>query len=912
MWLLAPASVLAAPAPEDPFAACDAQVARAPDDLASGRCYYAAAGKTRRFDDARRGLRAALAAHPETPGLLLALANVESDLETDAAEGLYRRAIAAFHARGPARGVVFASLNLANYLGRHERYLDAHAVLAAAEPALAGDPGLTAALRTVEGRLLFQEGRELGRALRLLKEAESIVFPDGNRVSQMQVLNTLGLLSTTLGDLDAALGYFRRQRELSREDPMAEAAVMMRIAGTLLALAEDRPDDARRAEIASLAAEALAAARASGSRFAEATARHHLALVGPEADARAHLEACVEIGRAIKEQKLVVTCLVPLALHERKRSPDTALRLLDEATELARGLGERRQVATALEARALVRWEHAPRELALRDVQVAADAIEAIRDLARDDRSRTLLFANRAGHYHRFAGLLLADHAARGDRAALVDAFALMERLRARALLEKLDAAGATEALVSADTVKRRNGALDAIAAVQRRLQGDEMSAGERSAVVEELRRAEANEAALREELAAADARFAALRRPATVSLDAVAATLAPDEALLSYQLAPWRDLYGEPRGGSWLLVVTRDGVRAHALGERHELEAAARLYVGLVERRDPAEAEGAARLYRELLEPALAPLPASVRRLVVIPDGALHTVPFAALRPRGGAPLMARFDLSLAPSATLWARWRAMPPPRGAREALVYADPELPPPAPGPLPFARAEARRLAELIDADVRLGSEASESSLRELDPDLSAYRLLHFAAHAVVDDRMPERSALLLASGSPTDDGLLQIREIVELPLAGTIVVLSACGSATGQVVAGEGALGLHRAFLQAGARAAVGSLWPLRDDEAAALATGLYRRLRQGERVDRALAGAQLERLRAGAPPAAWAAMVVVGDGAVRPLGRRGASRGWWAAWAAAGVALLAAVGVARVRAPARRATSRAS
>jgi CHAT domain-containing protein len=158
--------------------------------------------------------------------------------------------------------------------------------------------------------------------------------------------------------------------------------------------------------------------------------------------------------------------------------------------------------------------------------------------------------------------------------------------------------------------------------------------------------------------------------------------------------------------------------------------------------------------------------------------------------------------------------------------------------------------------------------------------------------VVDDAAPERSAILLAPGSPEEDGLLQIREIVELPLDGKIVVLSACGSAAGELLPGEGVLGLHRAFLQAGARAALGSLWPLRDEEAAALLTAFYRHLRRGQRLDEALAAAQRERIAAGAPPAAWAGMVLVGDGAVRPLRPRGGQLWWWATGGAAAALLL--------------------
>jgi CHAT domain-containing protein len=335
--------------------------------------------------------------------------------------------------------------------------------------------------------------------------------------------------------------------------------------------------------------------------------------------------------------------------------------------------------------------------------------------------------------------------------------------------------------------------------------------------------------------------------------------------------------------------VVTRDAVKAHPLPERHELEAAARMYARMVEGGDPGEAAAAARLYRELVAPALR-LPLAAKRLIVVADGALHLVPFAALRDPGEGPLAARFDLTMAPSASLWRRWRARAWAAGSRshEVMVVADPE-PPGEPGRLPHAREEALRVAEIVDAEVRAGAAATLPA----GAAAAGFAMLHFAVHGVVDEERPERSALLLA------DGPLQIREIVNLALDGQVVVLSACGSAAGAVLRVEGVLGLHRAFLQAGARAVLGSLWSVRDDDSERLVTSLYDHLARGERLDAALAAAQRERMRAGAPPASWAWLVATGDGAARPLGARDRTRAWVVFWSVAAVVLLAAAALAR-------------
>jgi CHAT domain-containing protein len=149
--------------------------------------------------------------------------------------------------------------------------------------------------------------------------------------------------------------------------------------------------------------------------------------------------------------------------------------------------------------------------------------------------------------------------------------------------------------------------------------------------------------------------------------------------------------------------------------------------------------------------------------------------------------------------------------------------------------------------------------------------------------------------VLAPGGDDEDGFLQMREILELDLKDKIVILSACRSASGTVLQGEGTLGLARAFFQAGARAVVGNLWPLRDDDAEALVGEFSRRLAGGQPLARALAGARASRIEAGAPAAAWAGLVVLGDGDEVPFPDGNRRFGGLASWvlAALGAVLLA-------------------
>ena len=207
-----------------------------------------------------------------------------------------------------------------------------------------------------------------------------------------------------------------------------------------------------------------------------------------------------------------------------------------------------------------------------------------------------------------------------------------------------------------------------------------------------------------------------------------------------------------------------------------------------------------------------------------------------------------------------------------------------------------------VAHLGDGSLlKVGDEASEAFVKEID--LRRFSILHFATHAVTDDDNPPRSAVLLATGGPAEDGLLQMREIVALHLAGRIVVLSSCRSASGELLRGEGVMGLARAFFQAGAHVVVASLWPLADDDAADLFDRFYLHLADGDSVAAALAAAQRDRLAAGAPAYAWAGVVVLGDGDQVPVPGGVPRRGWGTAAAvvAGALAILLVAAVARLR-----------
>jgi len=163
---------------------------------------------------------------------------------------------------------------------------------------------------------------------------------------------------------------------------------------------------------------------------------------------------------------------------------------------------------------------------------------------------------------------------------------------------------------------------------------------------------------------------------------------------------------------------------------------------------------------------------------------------------------------------------------------------------------------------------MGVDANRDALK--DRTISTQRIIHFATHGVMDARHPENSGLVLSMVNKKgeyQDGYLRVNDIYNMKLSADLVVLSSCESALGKDLGSEGIMGLPRAFLYAGARSVVASLWKVDDDATVPLMKTFYSRLQKGDSPSRALREAQLGMLKNAqfSEPYYWAAFVIEGD-----------------------------------------------
>jgi CHAT domain-containing protein len=364
------------------------------------------------------------------------------------------------------------------------------------------------------------------------------------------------------------------------------------------------------------------------------------------------------------------------------------------------------------------------------------------------------------------------------------------------------------------------------------------------------------------------------------VSPSAVAAALPARTALVAFTLGA---------DDALALVVRAEGLEARALDATAPRVSAlvARLHRPLDDLRNGTtdlanlgfDARAAEELHALLFAP-LEDLLAGCDALLVVPDGPLWRVPLAALvRRRVPTRVDARrlyaqharheylgdrYALGVLPSAGLLVAPR---PPRPAGEgALVVADPVPLPHDAARLAGAAREARGAAtRLAGAQLLAGRDASEAVVRAR---LERAGWLHFAVHASLDALHPEASRLALAPGAG-HDGWLHAFEVERLSLGAEHVVLSACEGA-GPAVAGEGFLGLARAFLAAGAPSVVASHWVVEDAAGGAFMDAFYAARARGARPLAALSAAQRAQRHGGparvsyAHPFFWAGYTHVG------------------------------------------------
>jgi CHAT domain-containing protein/tetratricopeptide (TPR) repeat protein len=735
--------------------------------------------------------------------------------------------------------------------------------------------------------IAYKNFGDFQRSLDSYNAALPIVESSGNIRNLVLLLNNLGNVLQLLGESSKALTVHLRALDLSRQGlvPLEEARSLNTIGQTYYALGEfERALDYHRQALTIRRQlndpDAIAASRLGEGRVLLRLGRHQ--------EAEAALREALALNRDIHSEYGEPQVLETLARVKR------ATNRLAEAVD---------------------------------DARTAVDLSERLRQRITSPELRASFQERAEKSYELLIDLLQDQHAVDPTRNYAAQALIVSERARGRVLLDSmLDAhvdlrAGVDPALLERERTLEKS-LNDASTQLSRALASGSGSRETAAAAVERL---SGEYRDVQAQIRRASPRYASVTMPEPLDAAAIQEQVVDrdtvllefalgeerswlwavtNEALTSVPLPPRADIESAAR-----LLHSQLAARQPRKGEKY---ADYTKRVVLADRAAQAQSRAVSRLLLGGIAPQLNG-PWRDKRLVVVSSGVLTYLPFAALplpdtqddASRSPVPLISRHELVTVPSASVLAALRRDTgvPQTSAPMVAVLADPVFDTTDPrlrvrgqqgnsaaspsiearrisevatraglARLPFSREEADSIATLAGSRaVFKATDFRASRTTALSSAVTSARVVHFATHGWLDNEHPDLTGLLLSlvdeRGVPRD-GLLRLDDIYNLHLNADLVVLSACQTALGREMRGEGLQSLTRAFMYAGAPRVIASLWEVSDIATAGLMKRLYAGiLKRGLSPAAALRAAQLEMARdpRWASPYFWSGFVLQGD-----------------------------------------------
>lgn len=798
---------------------------------------------------------------------------------------------------------------------------------------LTDDKGIALALTNL-GNAYLRVG-ELEKAQDAYSEALTLMKKYADANDLVIIYNNLGILHKDLGDSRKARELFTEALSLvSKTGIKSDEAITLMNIGLLHNGAKEYQ------EAIKLYEQALVLFRASNKRKGGeelvltnmGTAYRNL---GQRQKALEMYQKALPLMRSLKDKNGEAGALHNIGivtgdLGDRRKG----IELLNEALRLRKLTGDARNEAVTLKDIAVIERDLGDLAGARRRMESALALVESLRARYLNQDIRTKYFTTVQELYEFYIDLLMRSH--RRQPSAGYDGLALQlsERARARALIELLSESqvGVREG-AEPSLLERRFGLqrkLKELSASRLRVMGDPRKKGEIAAVAREIEDALTALQQVEAQIRLSSPAYATLTQPQPLTAREIQTrVLDNDTVLFEYRLGAER---------SFLWVVTAEKVTSHELPGRAEIESLASRTYDLLNARIKIEGETqaqrrdriaradavypavAARLSQLILSPAATAM--GKKRLLVVADGALQYIPFAALpdTTKDGSPLIVSHEIVNAPSAsTVDVMRREKRDPRASQKVLaVLADPVFEPddprikpagdartqqPAAGvretesprellqdaptkgtkaKIPFAargikrlpgtRTEAEQILALVPASESKGAfDFAANRTAATNAELGHYRYVHFATHGFLDTEYPELSGIMLSMynerGEP-QDGFLQMHEVFNLKLPVELVVLSACQTGIGKEIKGEGLVALTRGFMYAGTPRVVVSLWGVSDAGTPELMRNFYSGiLVDKKRPAEALRAAQLNLMsdQNYASPFYWAAFTLQGE-----------------------------------------------
>lgn len=717
------------------------------------------------------------------------------------------------------------------------------------------------------------------QALDLYNQSESIYRSIGNRSGQGIAFNNIGWLYATIGDYEKAIDYYNKGVEIftAEEDQYRLGNVLNNLGANYALLGDYK-------KALELNLKVLPLRRAVNNIDGTGVTLQNIG------NAYAHLNEKQKALEAYNESIAILRDGNPRqhanalrnlgSLYVDLGEPAKASAAFNEALKISRGIGDRTNEAAALAKLARLEVDRGNLLEAKQLTETALASVESLRVNLKSQQMRAAFFASVRSYHELYIEILMRlqqQYPAQGYAALALHA---SENARARSLLELLMEAsakirqGVDPALVEREEKIRQT--ISTKAELQMRLLSDKHNKEDGAKVAKELDALAIEYEEVQTKIRQTSPRYAALTQPSPLTLKDIQSRILDDNTLLlEYSL-------GEKK--SYLWVVSRTSLTSFELPGRADVEAAARRVYDLITadqkvqkeaieelnkrlaRADAEYPDAVERLSQMLLGPAAAEL--KTRRLIIVGDGVLQYVPFAALvEPAAQTPLIVKHEIVTLPSASVLDVLRQESTHRlpASKMIAVFADPVFDSgdarlvannhssPAQAVPASDRSDIKRSAEESglggfprlrfsrnEADQIMRLVPRNKSFTALDfaatrtaatsEDLQNYRIVHFATHGIINSQHAELSGIVLSlvdqDGKP-QNGFLRLYDIYNMNLKADMVVLSACQTALGREIKGEGLIGLTRAFMYGGASRVVASLWQTDDRATAVLMDRFY-------------------------------------------------------------------------------------
>lgn len=713
------------------------------------------------------------------------------------------------------------------------------------------------------------------QALQYFNQASSLFKATGDQAGQATVLNAIGSTYNSLGEWQQALEYFNQALPLFKA--MGDQAGQ---AHTLSGIGEVYADSGQMQQALEYFNQALPLFKATGNQAGEAAMLNGIGKyyfgTGQLKQALQYFNQALSLFKATGDQAGEANTLSNIALvYIPSGQFQQAREYLNEALPILQSVGDRAGEANILVGFAFLEDSQGNLQSALTHIEAAIKILETLRSEIISPQLRTSYFASKQDFYRIHVNLLMQLHKQQPSQGYNARALHASERARARALLELLNEANADiRQGVDPKLLEQERSLQQQLSALEKRriqvLSGSHTP--EQATDLEREYTTLLNQyQQVQDQIRLTSPRYAALTQPKPLTLAEIQQQVLDENTLLlEYSLGTNR---------SYLWAVTKNGMNSYELPKAAEIEqlvSQLRPLLTDTTKKYNIIREDLAQISTKLSQMLLGPVAEQLgqKRLVIVSDGALQYIPFAALPvPQSASsaattapPLLMNHEIVNLPSASTLAVLRREN--RGRNPApktiAILADPvyskddsRLKTPSTisslqSPsleqsaltrsaaetgvtfrrLENTRLEAEAILKLVPADQSLAAFDFAANLSNAtSSQLAQYRIVHFGTHGLLNSETPALSGVVLSlvnEKGETENGFLRLQEIFNLDLPADLVVLSACQTGLGKEIQGEGLVGLTRGFMYAGAPRVVVSLWNVDDQATALLMSEFYR------------------------------------------------------------------------------------